>query len=189
VGELRDEPAPQTGQRHGIVVLGHELNEDGTIRPELAERLEVVARLWRSEPDDDVIVSGGMVRGGAVEAPLMRAWLIRAGVDGDRIILEPHSFDTLENATLSTRVAVRAGIHSLTLVTSDYHMARASALFEATRELMAGRHHRPPRVVRRRSARRPAETTTGERSAVRDIAAERDLLRLGGIWTIPGYFR
>ena len=47
----------------------------------------------------------------------------------DNVILEKSSRNTLENSIFGRDVIVRSGVHSILLITSRYHLKRASILF------------------------------------------------------------
>ena len=47
----------------------------------------------------------------------------------DNVILEKSSRNTLENSIFGRDVLVRSGVHSILLITSRYHLKRASILF------------------------------------------------------------
>lgn len=47
----------------------------------------------------------------------------------DKVILEKSSRNTLENSIFGRDVIVRSGVHSVLLITSRYHLKRASILF------------------------------------------------------------
>ncbi len=48
---------------------------------------------------------------------------------GENVILEKSSRNTLENSIFGRDVIVRSGVHSVILITSRYHLKRASILF------------------------------------------------------------
>jgi uncharacterized SAM-binding protein YcdF (DUF218 family) len=63
----------------------------------------------------------------------MRDELVRRGVADHRVLRERCSLTTRDNARLSAELLRRRGTGTITLVTCDWHMARAVALFEQER--------------------------------------------------------
>jgi hypothetical protein len=117
---------PKKGaKREAIVVLGCATNPDGTPTPELERRLKVALKLARSRPQALIVVSGGPVRGPA-EGPVMANWLSRRRVARSRIVVEDKARHTGENADLTVPILAAHRVAKVTLVTSYYHMARAS---------------------------------------------------------------
>jgi tetratricopeptide (TPR) repeat protein len=168
--------------RHGLVVLGHQLREDGGFSPELRARLDLALAAARRNPAARLILSGGVKDHGGAEAQAMRAWLTEQGVDRERLLLEELSIDTIENALFSVRLAAAVGIDQLTVISSAAHSARAAALFDAADESRG--HDNLSRVS-------PAHHLSAGLSGVPEVALRlyRDVLRLGGLWAIPGYRR
>jgi uncharacterized SAM-binding protein YcdF (DUF218 family) len=64
-----------------------------------------------------------------VEADAMADDLVRAGVSQRSIVRERCSLTTPDNARLSGRLLRRLGARRITLVTCEWHMARAAQLF------------------------------------------------------------
>jgi uncharacterized SAM-binding protein YcdF (DUF218 family) len=64
-----------------------------------------------------------------VEADAMSDDLVRAGVPKGSIVRERCSLTTRDNARLSSELLRRLGVGRVTLVTCDWHMARAAELF------------------------------------------------------------
>lgn len=79
------------------------------------------------------LVTGGRTWNGVVEADAMRDELVRRGVADHRVLRERCSLTTRDNARLSAELLRRRGTGTITLVTCDWHMARAVALFEQER--------------------------------------------------------
>lgn len=122
----------------GIVLLGGGLGAvtiEGEVRETLnesVERIRYAADLARAWPAIPVIVSGGQAfaRAGAQsEAEGMRRLLLELGVAPERIVIEPRSRTTAENAREVAALTGRTGPHLL--VTSAFHMPRAAATFQA----------------------------------------------------------
>ena len=112
-----------------FVVLGYQLNPDGSMRDELIGRLSVALASAEKYPNAYVACTGGGTAAdnpNATEADQMAAWLIEQGLDPDRIIVENKSSSTVENAEFTYRILREEypEIDSLALITSDYHIPR-----------------------------------------------------------------
>lgn len=77
-----------------------------------------------------VIVSGGDAEGvGYTEASIAAKYLIEAGIPEALIIHESQALTTAENAWFSLRW-IPEGTGKVFLITSDFHMARATYIFQ-----------------------------------------------------------
>lgn len=106
-----------------IVVLGNGLNPDGSVHPNLKNRLAAAAQLAKQRPDAPIVVSGGPLVGGYVEAHAMRDWLAEQGVAEERILVEDRSFSTVSNARFTRALLPEAT--EVIVVTSRDHVHRA----------------------------------------------------------------
>ncbi|MCR5593311.1 MAG: YdcF family protein [Saccharofermentans sp.] len=125
-----------------IVVLGFQLNSDGSMRAELTERLNVALESAMKYPNALVLCTGGGTASQnetATEAGAMAEWLEQNGIAGDRIIVEDQSMSTAQNAIYSLGILASdyPQVRSLAIVTSDYHIPNAMLLFAAEAILVA----------------------------------------------------
>lgn len=102
--------------------------------PSTALRTLEAARVYRMIQPDVVFVSGGM--GDArvqlePESDVMRQRLVDLGVPADRIVLEPASRTTREQAMNLAPLIRERRADPFVLVTSPYHIRRATRLFTA----------------------------------------------------------
>ncbi len=115
---------PQTVTDTGIV-LGAALWNDRP-SPALRERLNRAAELLREGKFRTIIVSGGLDPGASLtESEGMRNYLLEQGIAPEAVLLEGESTTTYENLLFSKRVMEQHGLHSATIVTHEYHAARA----------------------------------------------------------------
>lgn len=125
-----------------IVVMGFGLNADGSIRPELENRLKVALSFATQYPNAYVLVTGGQTGAvdGVTEAGQMAAWLQKNGLPKNRIIQETQSLSTTANAVNSYKLLNRAypKVDSIALVTSDYHVRQSCAMFAAVSNYQSG---------------------------------------------------
>ena len=115
-----------------VVVLGAGVN--GTVPSlSLQVRLEAALDYIADKPDIPIVVTGSQGPGEDIsEARCMADWLIGHGVAADRILLEDQADNTEENIEFSQRMLRDKGIDvtsNIAVVTSDYHLCRASLLW------------------------------------------------------------
>ena len=92
-------------------------------------RASTTARILEQEPSIRALVAGGAVRS-VSEADVIAEYLVALGVDNDRIIREPLSKSTRENALEARKLLAQETIEGpVMLVTSAMHMPRALASF------------------------------------------------------------
>ena len=117
-----------------IVVFGYGLNQNGSMKPELYDRLNVALQAARQYPNAYIAVTGGETSGvkGISEAAVMAIWLMNNDVSEDRIILEKKSLSTTENAqnTCGQLNQKYPRIKQLAVVTSDFHIALAATVLQ-----------------------------------------------------------
>lgn len=115
---------------HAIVVFGCAVEADGTPSPGLRSRLERALEEAKKNPTARVLVSGGAVASAINEAETMRDVLVAAGLPRRRVVLEPASRFTVENAELSAQMVKNMGATRVTLVTEAFHVPRSEALMK-----------------------------------------------------------
>ena len=131
-----------------IVVLGFELNDDGTMQDELLGRLETALACAQQYPHAFVVCTGGGTakdNPDVTEAGLMGEWLVDHGLDPDRLIIEDRSHTTAQNALFSYDILLDQypQVHDVAIVSSLYHIAWGSLLFEASFLKTAAEHETP----------------------------------------------
>ena len=117
-----------------VVVFGYGLGGDGSIQPELEDRLYVALNAARQYPDAYVAVTGGQTSevAGVTEGGQMAAWLRAQGVAESRLIVEDQALNTTQNAANTYKLLTSAypQVKTLAVVTSDYHVACAGVLLQ-----------------------------------------------------------
>jgi uncharacterized SAM-binding protein YcdF (DUF218 family) len=125
------------GAPDGIIVLG------GAISPNIAaargtpalnqsaERLTTVAELARHYPAAKIVFSGGSASlfGGASEAASVLRLFESFGIPRERVLLEPRSRNTVENARFTKDLVQPKSGERWLLITSAYHMPRSIGVF------------------------------------------------------------
>lgn len=107
-----------------VVVLGAQWKPSGPSYL-LQKRLDVAAKYLLDNPETKVIVSGGQGPDEPVsEAQGMSEYLMQAGVEEERILLEDRSTNTCQNLTYSGELLDKDK-DRVVLVTNNFHMFRA----------------------------------------------------------------
>lgn len=115
-----------------IVVLGCRpvWSETGCLEGALGRRVHAAGQWFVGKvPKPLVVVTGGRTWNGVVEADAMCDELVRLGVDASLIVRERCSLTTRDNARLSGVLLARLRVGRVTIVTCDWHIARASLCF------------------------------------------------------------
>ena len=125
-----------------MVVLGFQLNPDGSMKDELIERLKVALASADKYPNAFIVCTGGGTaaeNASATEAGKMAEWLIDNRVDPQRVIVEDRSLTTAQNAIFTYQILTEQypQVKHLAIVSSDYHIATGALLFGAEAVLQA----------------------------------------------------
>ena len=125
-----------------MVVLGFQLNPDGSMRDELTGRLNVAKASAEKYPNAFVLCTGGPTaydNKDATEADVMARWLIENGISEKRVIAENKSLTTAQNAMYSLNILDEKypQVTKLAVISSDYHIASGNLLFGAESTLRA----------------------------------------------------
>lgn len=123
-----------------IVVLGGGLSPQNRRNPvpdlgRAADRYWHAFRLWRAGRAPEILISGGAlpwIDAAASEAEAALVLLVDFGIPARRVLLEPGSLNTRQNAELSAAILRGRGANRILLVTSALHMRRALRQFENT---------------------------------------------------------
>ena len=120
-----------------IMILGFELNSDGSMQPELIGRLQVALECAKQYPNAWILCTGGgssFANPQITEADLMGEWLLKNGLKKDRLIIENKSLTTAENALNSYAILLDRypQVDSVAVLSSSYHIAWGSLLLESS---------------------------------------------------------
>jgi len=95
-------------------------------------RIEKTFAAYQDNLAPRIIVSGGPIyASGKSEAEFVGEELVKRGVPREAILIEPNSKSTWENALFCRDLIINKKFHAALVVTSNYHMRRASAIFDA----------------------------------------------------------
>jgi uncharacterized SAM-binding protein YcdF (DUF218 family) len=131
-----------------LIVLGYSGTNDGILSAGSYQRSAYAVRAYRERGFRQILVTGGADSSGLPINSTMADFLICQGVPRDKILLESRSTSTRENAVYTTEM-LRSVPGSKVLLTSDYHMYRASCAFRKTGLQVLSRPY--PDVLKRAS--------------------------------------
>ena len=121
---VKEYTLPRPGTYHAIVVLGAQINPDGTPSVQLEWRLSKALEIYKLNPMPIVVTGARGADEPASEASVMRNWLAARGVAPENILMDETSFNTKENLNNAVRL-LPTGTIDILIVTSDYHLPRA----------------------------------------------------------------
>jgi vancomycin permeability regulator SanA len=110
------------------LVLGAQVNPDGTPSAFLAARLDLAKRLYEAGLVEMIIVSGDHLAPEFDEPLAMRNYLIKTGLPAEKVITDSGGFDTYESCLRAKRIF---NLSQLIIVTQSYHLVRAVATCRA----------------------------------------------------------
>lgn len=110
-----------------IIVLGAQVNPDGTPSVQLTWRLEKALAEYQRHPRTIVVCGAQGANEPATEASVMQAWLLERGVPPEDVLADENSFNTRQNIAGAIAL-LPEGTKEVTIVTSDYHLPRAMQL-------------------------------------------------------------
>ncbi len=113
------------GMTRGIVPGTGLTDLDGGV-----DRLVHGARLWKAGKAPLIILTGGNWEGYQPESEAMAEILLLMGIPESSMLLESESRNTYQNALYTVPLLKKQGISKVLLVTSAFHMRRATAVFE-----------------------------------------------------------
>ena len=120
--------------KHALIILSHLKDANGELDDETLARIELGIELFRSKEFDFIVTSGwdyqddSDLKIGEVVADNLRK---RYSIDKSKILVDVCSRDTVGDAFFLRKNVVRPyDIHSITVVTSSYHVRRADEVFK-----------------------------------------------------------
>lgn len=112
------------GTNDYAIVLGAKVKQD-SLSLSLRYRLDAALAYANENPHVTLILSGGQGADEPMsEAEAMRRFLTDNGIEESRLILENASTSTYENLLFSKKL-LPSGVDSITIISSDFHLARA----------------------------------------------------------------
>lgn len=112
-----------------IVVLGNEVNADGSLSPRLRARMDKAIQLFNDGKGRWLFVSGAVGAAGVEESSAMKLYATSKGVPADRIITDPEGINTDATAKNAVAFLSTSKLHSAILVSQYFHLARTDLAF------------------------------------------------------------
>ncbi|MBT4289834.1 MAG: YdcF family protein [Deltaproteobacteria bacterium] len=116
----------------GMLNLKHS-NQQSLMFSTAADRIIKGIEIVKNKQADHLIISGGdggLLSSGKSEAALLADFAKKWGVSEDKIIVEPDSKNTFENALETAKVIQKYQFKQLLLITSAFHMHRSIGCFK-----------------------------------------------------------
>ncbi len=112
-----------------LIVLGHRLNDDGTMTEVLKHRLDTALKVAKAKLTADngrVLLTGGAPNkaAGKTEAEVMKAYMLEQGFPEEMLLTESLSNTTKENAKFCAPIVAELKADSVMLCSSQYHLER-----------------------------------------------------------------
>jgi uncharacterized SAM-binding protein YcdF (DUF218 family) len=125
-----------------IIVLGYPADRDGNPSPEQLARVTEGVREYERGVSSRLLFTGGPAHNQYTEADVMASAAAAQGIPPSAIFVETRARDTIENVCYSSRIMQAHGWHSAEVVSSAYHLPRASMILSHT--TLAWRMHAAP---------------------------------------------
>jgi uncharacterized SAM-binding protein YcdF (DUF218 family) len=132
----------QAARFDALIVLGSPSDAEGNPTPAQLSRVTEAVREYERGVATHLILTGGTIRHGFVEAEVMARTAEAQGVPASSIVVEPQALDTIQNACYSTRIMKAHGWRSAEVITNPSHLPRAGLIF--SREPIEWRLHAAP---------------------------------------------
>ena len=128
-------PMSNTSRTHfdAILVLGYPADDDGNPTPEQLARVTEAVREYERGVAPRLLFTGDAAGNRFVEADVMARVAAAQGIPPTAIFVETKAKDTIQNACYSARLMSNHGWRSAEVVSSGYHLPRASMIFSNTR--------------------------------------------------------
>lgn len=118
---LHSTPLRKSSEKFDVIlVLGYRCF-DNKINSILLSRLRVALKLYKSNTNSFLIVTGGKVGSNISESVLMKEYLVKQGIPPCSIVEETKAVDSIENIK---NCAALVGEQSCLLVSSSFHLRR-----------------------------------------------------------------
>jgi uncharacterized SAM-binding protein YcdF (DUF218 family) len=112
-----------------LIVLGSPADAEGNPTPAQLSRVTEAVHEYERGVATHLILTGGTVRHGFVEAEVMARTAEALGVPASSIIVEAQALDTIQNACYSARIMKARGWRSAEVITNPSHTPRAGLIF------------------------------------------------------------
>lgn len=111
------------------IVLGNKVESDGHPSKRLKSRLDKAIELFQNGYCKYLIVSGGIGKEGYDEAEVMKDYLVKRNIPGDKIFMDRAGNNTYLTACNSKLILARLRLDSVLLISQFYHLTRTRLAF------------------------------------------------------------
>lgn len=112
-----------------IIVLGSPASEDCSPSSIMIQRVNKGLELLNKSLAPKIIFTGSSVANNCVEANIMFEYALSKDIKDSIIFVEPKARNTYQNAFYSVEIMKRNRFKSAAIVTSEFHIKRACAIF------------------------------------------------------------
>ena len=112
------------GRADVALVLGNQVNPDGSPSPRLKARLDTAVEWYRQGYFPTIIVSGATGREGVPEGSAMKLYLVDKGIPGNAVLVDDQGVDTLASAKNTSALLHERGWKSVFVITQYFHVPR-----------------------------------------------------------------
>ena len=113
------------GNADVALVLGNQVNPDGSPSPRLIARLDEAADLFQEGYFPKIIVSGGTGKEGVPEGTAMKNYLVSEGVPHSAILVDDQGNDTQASAENTVATMKAGNMKSVLVITQYFHVPRS----------------------------------------------------------------
>ncbi len=113
------------GKADVALVLGNQVNPDGSPSPRLKARLDKAATLYKEGYFPLIIASGGTGKEGVPEGTAMRNYLVGEGVPASAILVDDQGVDTQASAKNAAAFLHQENLQGVFVITQYFHVPRS----------------------------------------------------------------
>lgn len=114
------------------VVLGNDVNDDGTPSPQLKARLDAATDLYKNKQVKKIIASGGIEKYPPYsdEGVAMGKYLLENGISKDDIIEDSYGFNSMATALNTAKIMKENNFKNVVIVSQYFHLPRCVIAFK-----------------------------------------------------------
>lgn len=136
------------GKADVALVLGNQVNPDGTPSPRLKARLDTAIECYRQGYFPVILVSGATDREGVPEGTAMKRYLVASGIPESVVLVDDQGVDTQASANNTAALLKERGWTSVFVITQYFHVPRTKLALTKLGILPV--HHAHPRFFEAR---------------------------------------
>lgn len=136
------------GKADVALVLGNQVNPDGSPSPRLKARLDTAVEWYRQGYFPMILVSGATGREGVPEGTAMKRYLVASGIPESVVLVDDQGVDTQASANNTAALLKERGWTGVFVVTQYFHVPRTKLAL--TKLGISPVHHAHPRFFEAR---------------------------------------